>query len=130
MKPSNKEIESVSALSSDKRYTYFIKKVADWEECWGLYEDGWTLLGDEEGNIIFPLWPSAEYAQACATKNWTTCKPKSICLDELIDNILPELMKENKSIAAFIVHADHFHAITVTANKLLNDLKDECSLYD
>uniref|UniRef100_UPI00403EFC46 DUF2750 domain-containing protein n=1 Tax=Paenibacillus sp. Y5S-9 TaxID=3122489 RepID=UPI00403EFC46 len=39
-----KEFESVINLPANIRYEYFIKKVVDSEEVWGLYENGGQLL--------------------------------------------------------------------------------------
>lgn len=44
----NKEAENVLKLDNRKKYEYFIKKVADFEEVWSLRdEDGWATLGTE-----------------------------------------------------------------------------------
>ncbi|MEF2294084.1 DUF2750 domain-containing protein [Virgibacillus dokdonensis] len=55
----NKEIEIVSNLSGIKRYEYFIKKVVDFEEVWGLYEGGWAISESENGESLMPFWPLA-----------------------------------------------------------------------
>ena len=49
----------------EKRYDYFIKKVAENEEVYGLADDeGWALLGDDSDADILPLFPAAELAEA------------------------------------------------------------------
>lgn len=53
----NKEAENVLKLDNRKKYEYFIKKVADFEEVWSLRdEDGWATLGTED-KVFFPIWP-------------------------------------------------------------------------
>jgi hypothetical protein len=37
-----KEFEALLNQPTNIRYEYFIKKVVDFEEVWGLYNDGWT----------------------------------------------------------------------------------------
>ena len=67
-----KEFENVLKMNGPERYNYFIQKVADWEEVWGLKaEDGWAMVGDPNSNECIPFWPHPEYAQVCAmdTKN-------------------------------------------------------------
>jgi len=130
MKPSAKEIEAVSLLDGSKRYTYFIKKVADWEEAWGLYDDGWLMSGDDEGNRAFPVWPAAEYASACAVQEWENAKPKSISLDELMEEVLPSLSEEGLFVSVFLVPSEGLVAANVLPSKLLKDLHQECALYE
>lgn len=45
-----KELETTVQLSAKKRYDYFIKKIADFEEVWSLSnERGWVMSEDERG---------------------------------------------------------------------------------
>jgi len=50
-----KEFENVVQLPPQKRYEYFIKKVADWREVWSLWNDGWVLMGDKDGGEMVVL---------------------------------------------------------------------------
>ena len=34
MKVSKQELEAVTALSPEKRYNYFVKRICDWEQVW------------------------------------------------------------------------------------------------
>lgn len=51
----NKEFEAVIKIPGPKRYEYFIKKVVDYEELWGLYDDGWAITEDDQGNKMIPF---------------------------------------------------------------------------
>lgn len=57
-KINQKQIEAVLALPAAKRYDHFIKLVADWQELWGLYNDGWAMAATESGEPVFPMWPA------------------------------------------------------------------------
>jgi len=97
-----KEMKSVLALSGRERYDYFIKKVADLQEAWGLQsEDGWVLVGFDEGGDAFCIWPHADYAQACAIDGWSDCTPELIPLQELLEELLPALLQDSMRIAVF-----------------------------
>lgn len=48
-----KELDSIIKQPPNIRYEYFIKKVADYEEVWGLYDDGWATAQDDDGNMLF-----------------------------------------------------------------------------
>lgn len=91
MKINPKQMEAVLALPGIKRFEYFIKVIADWQEVWGLYQDGWALAATDDGTAVFPLWPAKEYAQVCAENEWKGYKPRSISLSDFTVILLPKL---------------------------------------
>lgn len=96
------EQQAVSALSAEKRYLYFLKRVADWEAAWGLWDDGWALYRVESETIeALPLWPSREYAASCACESWIRYQPKEISVSELFSDILPGLRSMGRVIVGF-----------------------------
>ena len=85
-----KELETVFNLHQNKRYEYFIKKVADFEEVWGLkQEDGWATTGDDKGTFYLSFWPKKEFAELCITDEWSEYYAEVISLDEFIGDWLP-----------------------------------------
>lgn len=56
-------MEAVLALPGIKRFEHFIKVIANWQEVWGLYQDGWALSAADDGTTVLPLWPTKEYPQ-------------------------------------------------------------------
>lgn len=96
-----KEMKSVLALSGQERYGYFIERVADREEAWGLQnEEGWVLIGFADGEA-FCLWPHADYARACTVGDWSDCAPEPISFEELIGELLPALVRDSLRLAVF-----------------------------
>ncbi|MFD2328955.1 DUF2750 domain-containing protein [Cohnella sp. GCM10020058] len=69
-----KEFEAIIKLSANIRYEYFIKKVTDSEEVWGLYDDGWAMSSDDNGRLLIPFWPKKEFAEYCAYEDWSNYK--------------------------------------------------------
>jgi len=65
--------------------------IADWQEVWGLYQDGWALAATDDGTPVFPLWPAKEYAQVCAVNEWKGYEPRSIGLSDFREVLLPKL---------------------------------------
>jgi hypothetical protein len=63
------EFDSVRRLPARERYKYFIKKAADSQTVWSLWNNGWALLGDDEGEAV-PVWPHAKFAEAFALGEW------------------------------------------------------------
>ena len=123
-----KKIDSILKLSSEERYAYFIRKVADFEEVWGLYDNGWALMGDDEKNEVFPFWPEFEFAQLCARDKWTSYKPKSIDVYSFLEKWLTGMQRENKNIGVFYIPQGK--GIIISAKKLEVDLKEELSQYE
>jgi hypothetical protein len=98
LKVTPQQMQAVLAQPGPKRYSFFIKKVADFEEAWGLWDDGWAMLGTDENEEVFPLWPAMEYAAACATGGLGEFQAAhdsdSVRRSDLIDDVLPKLEKE------------------------------------
>lgn len=122
-----KEIEAVMKLPAPQRYEYFIKKVADWEEVWGLYEVGWAMVGDDEGNRLIPFWAKREFAEACALHDWKMYSPKSIPLDTFMEKWIPGMVKDK--IKASISMTPGGQGVNVEPLRLLNDIENELENY-
>ncbi len=121
-----KEINAVIKLPGQKRYEYFIKKVVDNEEVWGLNNNGWAMTVDSEGNKLIPFWPKKEYANLCAKEDWVDYKPKSIDLDDLINKWIPGMSNDGLKISVFWYDND---SVVVNPQRLLSDLEEELENY-
>lgn len=120
------ELEAVVKLSATKRYEYFIKKVADFEEVWGLYDDGWATTQDGEGNVLIPFWPKKEFAQFCASDEWEAYTPESIELDEFLNEWLPKMKEDRNKPSIFSNNED---SAVVEVDVILKDLNTELENY-
>src|SRR5688572_11009930 len=96
-----KEFESVLIQLLNIRYEYFIKKVVDSEEVWGLYNEGWATADDCEGNVCLPFFPKMEFAQAQTIDEWSNYKPESIDIYEFIEEWLSGMEKDNIKASIF-----------------------------
>ena len=68
MKVSKQELETVTALSPEKRYNYFVKRICDWEQVWTLYEDDYIVLNEaKNGKLYILLFPFKDFAEHYAT---------------------------------------------------------------
>ena len=116
------EFASVTALEAPKRYEHFIKRVADTERAYLLADDDWPVVlrdGREEQPAQLPLWPHPRYADAYRQRfggaGWA-----EIDLDQLIDEVLPEMNADGIHIAVF--PTSEGKAPVVPAERLRNDL--------
>lgn len=127
-KINEKQVESVLALPGQKRYEHFIKVVADWEEVWGLYKDGWALAATNDGITIFPLWPAKEYAARCADRSWADYEPKPFSLSEFLNELLPKLKRDH--ILPGIFYTPQDKGVTPSIDQVMEDLRTEIARYE
>lgn len=123
-----KEIEALMNLPAPVRYENFIKTVADWEEAWGLYDDGWAMSETEKGDRVFPLWPAKAFAEVCAGGEWSGYSAESIPLDDLLNGLLPKLEEDGVFPGVFFVPGQG--SVEVGASKLMADLRSACGDYE
>lgn len=100
-KINEKQIKAVLALPGAQRFEHFIKVVTNWQEMWGLYNNGWALAATDGGTEVFPVWPAKEYAQLCACDSWVDFKPKSIPLVDAMNDLIPSLRNRGVLIGVF-----------------------------
>lgn len=117
---SPERMQAVLQLPAARRYAYFLRRVVEAGEVWGLDSDGWALAVDMEGGDVLPLWPAAEFAALCAERLWEGYTPKSLGLDELLSTVLPQLAAEGLTLGVFFTPQGQGHP--VTAEQLAEDL--------
>ncbi|MCI5143629.1 MAG: DUF2750 domain-containing protein [Candidatus Electrothrix sp. ATG1] len=126
---SEQELTSVLSLPGAKRYSYFIKKVADWEEVWSLRnQDGWVLAAGPSGSEIVPVWPHKRFAEACMIGEWKDCKPAVIELSTWMERWIPGMAKDNRQVAVFATPEDK--SVVVQPVQLYAEISEECEQYE
>ncbi|EPE7491294.1 DUF2750 domain-containing protein [Cronobacter universalis] len=129
MKPPLQEINALFNKDGKERYQYFIKHVVDWECAWTLKDaQGFVTTEDADGKLSLPLWPAEAFARKCAIDEWIDIPAISISLDELMDDLLPDLIEDNIHVIAFMAPSE-IAVPTLSAIEVLNDLTEECNKY-
>jgi Protein of unknown function (DUF2750) len=121
------KIKSITSLNSEQRFNYFLRKVTDFESVWGLFNDGWAVVRNDQGEGI-PFWPEAEFADLCATDAWVGYSAKEIKLSDFMGKWLPGMNIDNKSAFIFPVH--HDKSCLVKPVDLLRLLNEEMRQYE
>ena len=121
-----KELDSIIKQPPNIRYEYFIKKVADYEEVWGLYDDGWATAQDDDRNMLIPFFPRKEFAEYCAINEWNNFKAEPIDLNEFIENWLVGMRKDRVKPSIFPINED---SVMVEIDVILRDLNSELENY-
>lgn len=124
-----KKVENILSLPNQDRYDYFIRKAADFEEVWSLYNEGWALLDDSNGNELIPFWPEEVFANLCATDQWQSYKPRSIDMESFLTKWLPGMEKDGKNVSIFYLSKDNKGIITIPKD-LIIDLQKELEQYE
>ena len=121
----NNRINNITNLSSPERYDYFIRKVSDFEEVWGLKDkEGWALMGSEE-QVLFPIWSEKEFAELC---KWDNYQPTPIPLDDFMEKLLPKLEKDSVMLAVFPLTQGK--GIIRKVQEVKSDIEQECEQYE
>lgn len=116
-----KDLHELTRLPADTRYEVFLHTVVESKQVWGLFQEGWATAEDSKGAQRIFFWPSEEFAQQQAAKEWPGFTPKPIALDEFMEAWLPGLEKDEIQISVFSTAKDE---ILVEAETLLEDLED------
>lgn len=111
---------TVLQVPKELRYEHFIRRVADSGRVWGLYRDGWAIGKTDDGALVFPLWPTGELAQQCAVLEWEGYLPHEFALQELFDDLLPQLAADG--ILPGITYTPDEYGLTPSHAQLRADL--------
>jgi len=122
------QVKHLLETDGRSRYEFSIKKIVDWEEAWGLYNDGWIMFEDSKGNMVFPIWPAKDFVEHYIKQTNKNCVPKEIFLDNLMDDLLPDLDDDNIGVGVFDI-PEREDTSVVKAKDFLRDLEYECSKY-
>ena len=122
-----KKIENILNMTPDDRYLYFIRKITDFEEIWGLYNNGWAMAENNLNQQIIPFWPERDFAELCKTDIWQSYSSKSINLSDFMNKWLPGMNVDGKMAGVFYTPKDN--GIVTTPVKILNDINDELEQY-
>ena len=104
-----------------ERYRQFLERVASEHKVWGLWRDGWALGKDDDGGLVFPLWPAEDAAKPCAVGPWKGFTPEEIPVEDLLDQLLPQLARDNVSPSGFPLPGKSEPAPSIA--KLISDLE-------
>lgn len=126
--PAKKEIDAVLKLEAPQRYSYWIKKIADSEQVWSLWQPaGWALAVDTSGRQLVPVWPHQSMAQLCAVEQWQGYDPRSISLDDWLERWIPGMLVDHRLVAAF--PTPNNQGISVDPQRVREDLLSELEKY-
>ena len=129
MNLTRQEIESVSKLEPFKRYKYFIKKIADFEEIWTIVDkNGDIALSDIEEKTFISFWTAEPFIKSNLNKGWKKCTPVKLDLDNFEETVSPLIKENNYLINVFPVNGKS--GFIVNIDEFIRDLNEELEQYE
>ena len=131
MKVSKQELEAVTALSPEKRYNYFVKRICDWEQVWTLYEDDYIVLNEAKNSKLYILlFPFKDFAEhyATNTRGMKGVSYKSFEINEFLETIIKKLQAKNVSNALVFPVANGY-GLNVSMTDMVKDIQSELENY-
>jgi len=127
MKITEQEIKSVSALDFTKRYDYFIKRVADWESIWAMYNDelGYALNIDKSNKNYLFLFPNEAFTNLYIANDidFRDFKATEIDINKFIDELSHKFISKNVD-SAFVFPVPNGDGFNIEIKKLCEDIKN------
>jgi len=120
-KPSNSEIYQIRVSNSEDRLHYFLSRVIEAEEVWGMGDSNNWLLNEIDGRLLLPVWPYESLANECIHPDAETDGLDAMSLEQFIYRILPSMAQQN--IAVEVLPSKTQAGKIVTAQELLNLLE-------
>lgn len=121
------KLNNIRNLTSKERCDYFVRKVADFEVVWGLFNDGWVTSGIKDASAI-AFWPEKDFATLSSNGVWKDCKATEINLTDFMENWLPEMMNVNQLCCIFPM--DNALEFLIHPKELLELLQNEIEQYE
>ncbi len=123
MRVGTQEPKSATKRDPKARYRQFLKLAVENKLVWGLFRDGWALSRDEKGQTTFPLWAERELAERSAKGPWQGYEAAEIPLEDLLDQLLPQLARDELKTSISPVSGEALLAPSIA--QLIPDLEHE-----
>ena len=94
--PYDNEYESTKSLSEGQILEYFLTRIFETEEIWGL-DDGceWIFRTSGEAESTMPVWPYEKYAKEAVYGAWSDSHPQAESLEDFMFHTLEMLIEED-----------------------------------
>lgn len=119
----DQEYSAILALPGPKRYSYFIKWVVDWSRFFVLDDEGWLMVGDDDGERFLPVWSHPRFAEACATGEWANAIVKEKGLNSFLVESLPKMIADGLQLTVMMMPGGQ--GVVVDPQQLRRDIEQE-----
>lgn len=128
MKLTDKEIETVIQLDSEKRFEYAIKRIADNERLYSAkFPDRDYAIIPYYDTYLFPVWSACQYCERCIDVSTMQCV--EISFDQFVNEIIDLISCNEWKLAVFPLPNGDLGKIT-TLNEFCESLKSALVDYE
>lgn len=115
------DIDNLIKGPAQNRFDYFVKKVKEEQKVWVLFGDNWALSATDDGKTLLPMWPDKAFAELCITNDWSKHEAVAIELEEVLQNLLPQLQAKDILPGVFFTLEDG--SVEVDSEELIEALQ-------
>lgn len=90
--PTAQELQEIGTMPAPLRLQYFLTRVIEAEEVWGLADPQGWVLREEGDRTILSIWPYRECAEACISE--PDLHTHATSLDHFVERILYTLIED------------------------------------
>lgn len=90
--PTAQELQDIGTMPAPQRLQYFLSRVIEAEEVWGLADTQGWVLREEGDRTILSIWPYRECAEACIHE--PDLHTHATSLDHFVERILDTLIAD------------------------------------
>lgn len=93
--PYSRETTALADMSEAQLLEYFLTRVFETEEIWGL-DDGceWIVI-ERDGQTVMPVWPYMQFASEAVTGDRSNCKPSAESLEDFVYSTIDTLIEDD-----------------------------------
>lgn len=93
--PTENECRAIATMADPELLEYFITRVAEVEEVWGLGDETGWVMRELEDQTILPVWPYQQLAEECARGEWRSQISNAVSLEHFVFNVIKILIEQN-----------------------------------
>jgi len=122
------KISNIFSLSSEERYGYLLRTIAECEEIWVIRDKGKLVtLGDKDALVSIPVWPEKEFAEFFLADDWKGYAVESVEIYDFLE-WLDGLQQDAIKIAGFPI--PDVKCVVVQAGEMKSHLLEELQQYE
>lgn len=99
--PSEIELSSMASASADERLYYFLTRVMESEEVWGLGDGSGWRIKDVDNKEMISVWPYKCLAEACDDGKQGAAVADAVSLEQFVEHVLSMMATQQLLVEVF-----------------------------
>lgn len=94
--PHSYEYTAIATMDDEALLQFFLTRIYETEEIWGLKEGGaFWLTFERNGRETLPVFPYKRFAEEACVNDWAVMVPVTESIEYFLDKTLPRLIQNN-----------------------------------